>query len=120
MRNSRVSPVFLVVVLHGFTWEYYSVPTVTIDTPSTQDNQVTFRGSEMGNALAITFGASAGLVGRNIYVPLYQYMPLPQKIDDAVYCSRIAYLGLKPAWSGSFTSEPPGGHNSIRDRPLAT
>jgi hypothetical protein len=46
---------------------------------------VTFRGSEMGNALSTTFGASSGQVGRNIYVPIYLYMPLPSKIDDATY-----------------------------------
>ncbi len=46
---------------------------------------VTFRGSEMGSALATTFGASSGLVGRNIYVPIYLYMPLPSKIDESIY-----------------------------------
>jgi hypothetical protein len=46
---------------------------------------VTFRGSEMGNALATTFGASSGQVGRNIYVPVYLYMPLPSRIDDSIY-----------------------------------
>jgi hypothetical protein len=46
---------------------------------------VTFRGSEMGNALTTTFGASSGQVGRNIYVPIYLYMPLPSKIDDSIY-----------------------------------
>jgi len=46
---------------------------------------VTFRGSEMGNALTTTFGASSGQVGRNIYVPVYLYMPLPQVVSDAVY-----------------------------------
>ncbi len=51
---------------------------------------VTFRGSEMGSALATTFGASSGQVGRNIYVPIYLYMPLPAKIDDSIYRSILA------------------------------
>jgi cytochrome c5 len=46
---------------------------------------VTFRGSEMGNALTTTFGASSGQVGRNIYVPIYLYMPLPQIVPDSIY-----------------------------------
>lgn len=46
---------------------------------------VTFRGSEMGSALVTTFGASSGQVGRNIYVPVYLYMPLPAKVDAAIY-----------------------------------
>jgi outer membrane biosynthesis protein TonB len=45
----------------------------------------TFRGSEMGSALTTTFGASTGQVGRNIYVPIYLYMPLPSHIDDSIY-----------------------------------
>jgi len=62
---------------------------------------VTFRGSEMGSALATTFGASAGLVGRNIYVPIYQYMPLPQKIDDAVYRGIAAKESFKKFYQQS-------------------
>jgi len=46
---------------------------------------VTFRGSEMGSALSTTFGASSGQVGRNIYVPIYLYMPLPARISAAIY-----------------------------------
>jgi hypothetical protein len=46
---------------------------------------VTFRGSEMGSALATTFGASSGQVGRNIYVPIYLYMPLPSKVGASIY-----------------------------------
>jgi hypothetical protein len=46
---------------------------------------VTFRGSEMGSSLATTFGASSGQVGRNIYVPIYLYMPLPSRIDESIY-----------------------------------
>jgi outer membrane biosynthesis protein TonB len=46
---------------------------------------VTFRGSEMGSALTTTFGASSGQVGRNIYVPIYLYMPLPQSVSADVY-----------------------------------
>jgi len=44
----------------------------------------TFRGSEMGNPFVTTFGASTGLVGRNLYVPIYRYMPLPAQIDPSV------------------------------------
>jgi hypothetical protein len=44
----------------------------------------TFRGSEMGSALTTTFGASTGLVGRNLYVPIYRYMPLPTSIDPSI------------------------------------
>ncbi len=46
---------------------------------------VTYRGTELGSALTTTFGASTGQVGRNIYVPIYLYMPLPSKIDDSIY-----------------------------------
>ena len=45
----------------------------------------TFRGAEMGNALSTTFGASQGTVGRNLYVPIYYYMPLPERVSDSVY-----------------------------------
>jgi outer membrane biosynthesis protein TonB len=45
----------------------------------------TFKGVEMGNALSTTFGASQGTVGRNLYVPIYLFMPLPQSIDDSVF-----------------------------------
>jgi len=85
-------------VLHdGFTWEYYSAPTAISDSPSIQDNKipryiiqqgagsVTFRGAEMGNALATTFGASSGLVGRNIYVPIYLCLPLPSRISNSIF-----------------------------------
>lgn len=46
---------------------------------------VTFRGSEKGNSLDTSFGASAGTVGRSLYVPIYSYMPLPAAIPSAVY-----------------------------------
>ncbi len=46
---------------------------------------VTYKGIEMGNALSTTFGASEGDVGRNLYVPIYTFMPLPEHVDDAVY-----------------------------------
>jgi hypothetical protein len=39
----------------------------------------------MGNALSTTFGSSSGTVGRNMYVPIYLYMPLPTTIDDSIY-----------------------------------
>jgi hypothetical protein len=66
---------------------------------------VTFRGSEMGNSLVTTFGASSGQVGRNIYVPIYLYMPLPLMIDDSIYRNiqaketfRSAYHQSGPGW----------------------
>jgi hypothetical protein len=44
----------------------------------------TFRGSEMGNAHVTTFGASTGQVGRNLFIPVYLYMPLPMKIEESI------------------------------------
>jgi hypothetical protein len=46
---------------------------------------VTFRGMEMGNELDTTFVAASGTVGRNLYVPIYLYMPLPNEIPDSIY-----------------------------------
>lgn len=46
---------------------------------------VTFRGMEMGNELDTTFVAASGTVGRNLYVPIYLYMPLPAQVDDSIY-----------------------------------
>jgi hypothetical protein len=57
---------------------------------SSSTGSVTFRGSEMGNALTTTFGASSGMVGRNIYVPIYLYMPLPSKVGDSIYRNIVA------------------------------
>ena len=62
---------------HGFAGSQPGVPGGT--------GSVTFRGSEMGSALATTFGASSGQVGRNIYVPIYLYMPLPNKVGASIY-----------------------------------
>jgi len=45
----------------------------------------TYKGVEMGNALSTTFGASQGTVGRNLYVPIYYYMPLPEQVSDSIY-----------------------------------
>jgi hypothetical protein len=45
----------------------------------------TFKGVEMGNALSTTFGASQGTVGRNLYVPIYLFMPLPATVDDSIF-----------------------------------
>jgi hypothetical protein len=39
----------------------------------------------MGNEMALTFGGSSGLVGRNLYVEIYRYMPLPTIIGDAIF-----------------------------------
>jgi TolA protein len=46
---------------------------------------VTYRGAEMGNAMETTFGGTSDKVGRNVYVEIYRYMPLPMKIDDKIY-----------------------------------
>jgi hypothetical protein len=46
---------------------------------------VTYKGVEYGNALDTVFGGGSGTVGRSLYVPIYLYMPLPARVDDAVY-----------------------------------
>lgn len=46
---------------------------------------VTYRGLEMGNEADTTFIAASGTVGRNLYVPIYLYMPLPKRIPDSIY-----------------------------------
>jgi outer membrane biosynthesis protein TonB len=65
----------------------------------------TFRGSEAGNPFVTTFGASTGQVGRNIFVPIYMYMPLPSQIDASVNKNIAAKETFKryydisgPAW----------------------
>jgi len=42
------------------------------------------KGSEEGNAYETTYEASPGLVGRNWWIPIYMYMPLPQYIKKNV------------------------------------
>jgi len=39
----------------------------------------------MGSALVTTFGASEGLVGRNLYVDIYRFLPLPATVDESIY-----------------------------------
>jgi len=41
-------------------------------------------GAEKGNSLETVLGARAGKAGRSLYEPIYLYMPLPKKVDDAV------------------------------------
>ncbi|HET7839732.1 MAG TPA: hypothetical protein VFL04_08225, partial [Rectinemataceae bacterium] len=43
---------------------------------------VTYPGTDMGNAIATTFGGASGKVGRNLYAPVYMFMPPPQAISD--------------------------------------
>ncbi|HET7839679.1 MAG TPA: hypothetical protein VFL04_07960, partial [Rectinemataceae bacterium] len=46
---------------------------------------VTYHGTEMGNAIDTTFGGASGKVGRNLYAPVYMFMPPPQAISDEMY-----------------------------------
>ena len=43
---------------------------------------VTIKGSEDGNAHETVFSTEAGNVGRNIWIPINLYMPLPVELDD--------------------------------------
>lgn len=43
------------------------------------------KGSEEGNAFETTYESTPGLVGRNIWLPIYWYMPLPQYISTAIF-----------------------------------
>ena len=45
------------------------------------------QGSEEGNAFETTYEATPGLVGRNIWYPIYLYMPLPQYVDKKIFDS---------------------------------
>lgn len=54
---------------------------------------VTFRGMEEGNEADTTFVAASGTVGRNLYVPIYLYMPLPKQIPGSIYSSIPADSG---------------------------
>ncbi len=46
---------------------------------------VTYHGTEMGNAIDTTFGGASGKVGRNLYAPIFMFMPLPQAISGEMY-----------------------------------
>ncbi|MCP4294282.1 MAG: hypothetical protein GY786_01605 [Proteobacteria bacterium] len=45
------------------------------------------KGSEEGNAYETTYEASPGLVGRNWWIPIYMYMPLPQFVGTPIFDS---------------------------------
>ena len=45
------------------------------------------KGSEEGNAYETTYEATPGLVGRNLWIPIYMYMPLPQYVDKRIFDS---------------------------------
>lgn len=45
------------------------------------------QGSEEGNAFETTYEATPGLVGRNIWYPIYLYLPLPKVVDKKVFDS---------------------------------
>ena len=71
----------------------------------------TFSGAEMGNALTYTFGGSSGVVGRNIYVPIYLYMPLPLRLSDSIYRNIIAKQTFRSYYEQS------GGEWQLRAQP---
>lgn len=43
------------------------------------------RGEEYGNAHETSFETSAGRVGRSLYVPIWNFMPLPKSVENRVY-----------------------------------
>lgn len=50
--------------------------------PAAVEDPVTItHGREEGNAYETTYESEPGLVGRNVWIPIYLYMPLPQYID---------------------------------------
>lgn len=46
--------------------------------------QARLKGSEQGNTLDMAFDATAGQVGRNLYVPIYLFMPLPSRLEASL------------------------------------
>jgi len=44
-------------------------------------------GREEGNAFETTYEATPGIVGRNVWYPIYLYMPLPQFVSTEIYDS---------------------------------
>ncbi len=47
------------------------------------------KGREEGNAYETTYEASPGIVGRNFWIPIYMYMPLPQFLDRFFFDSIV-------------------------------
>ena len=43
------------------------------------------RGEEYGNAHETSFETSSGRVGRSLYVPIWNFMPLPKSVENRVY-----------------------------------
>ncbi len=62
------------------------------------------KGSEVGNAYETTYEASPGIVGRNFWIPIYAFMPLPQFLDKKIFDSIVgdAELSNRP---GTRTAE---------------
>jgi len=44
-----------------------------------------YRSSEKGNSIDETFGAAKGQAGRNLYVPIYLYLPPPIMVDEGLF-----------------------------------
>ncbi|MFZ4615586.1 MAG: hypothetical protein ACOYM2_05205 [Rectinemataceae bacterium] len=60
-----------------------SAVAVTSGSPAATPNQ-TYRSSEKGNSADTVFGAEAGKAGRNLYVPVYLFLPLPLVVDESL------------------------------------
>ncbi|MEI6388390.1 MAG: hypothetical protein WCQ50_17360 [Spirochaetota bacterium] len=56
---------------------------VASGSPAATPNQ-TYRTSEKGNSADTVFGAEAGKAGRNLYVPVYLFLPLPLVVDESL------------------------------------
>lgn len=52
---------------------------------TTEDLVTITKGSEEGNAYETTYEATPGIVGRNLWIPIYMYMPLPQFVDKSIF-----------------------------------
>ncbi len=61
----------------------FSSTAVTSGSPAATPNQ-TYRTSEKGNSADTVFGAEAGKAGRNLYVPVYLFLPLPLVVDESL------------------------------------
>jgi hypothetical protein len=91
------------VILYGNGTWVYQVQDAANPIQLGDTGSVTFRGSEMGDAISTTFGASSGQVGRNIYVPIYLYMPLPTTVDDSIYRNVVAKEIFRTSYQQSGT-----------------
>ena len=51
----------------------------------TGSGSVSLKGSEAGNSFETNFDTGSGKISRSLYVPIYLYMPLPVRLDKALY-----------------------------------